>query len=208
MRPHPLLAAAAVLVTLAVGCSSNKVLVPPRLDLNRYGTLGMIQFSSKERAELGPDASREFLATIQSAQPGTPVLELGAEEGVLGAVQRPTLDVEAVQAIGKKYRVDALVVGVLEMKDVRPNLSVGSGIGLSASADVEGSLSTRILDTKTGATIWTSAASGRAPIARVDVRGGGISGGGTPDAAHARGKLVHDLVGRATADFWPHWVSQ
>ena len=208
MNSRPFLAAAAVLALLAGGCSSNKVLVPPRLDLNRYGTLGMIQFSSKDRADLGSDASREFLVQVQSAQPGTPVLELGAEAGVLGAVQRPTLDVEAVQAIGKKYKVDALVVGVLEMKDLKPNVSLGSGVGISASADVEGSLSTRILDTKTGATIWTSAASGRAPIARVDVRGGGISGGGTPDASHARGRLVHDLVGRATADFWPHWVSE
>lgn len=203
MSPRTRILTAAILAVLSVGCSSNKVLVPPRIDLARYGTLGMIEFSSGRPDPAVPGATREFLATLQSAQPGTPVLELGPEPGVLGTVRRPVLDVQAIQAIGKHYKVDALVLGALEFEEIRPNVTVGSGVGIRA--DVAGTLSTRIVDTRTGATIWTTAATGREPIAGVRVGGSGISGGGTLDPSGARDKLARDLVARATSDFWPRW---
>lgn len=206
MSTRALAASAAVAATLVLGCSSNKILVPPRLDLAQYGTIGMIEFSSAASTELAPVASREFLATIFSAQPGVPVLELGTEGNVLGSVERPELDVAAVQAIGKRYLVDALVVGTLDLHDVTPNVSVGSGVRVGA--DVEGSLNARILDTRTGATIWTSATRGRQPVAHVGVDGGGLAGIGARDPDQARSRLVLDLVDRATADLWPRWERQ
>ena len=50
-----------------IGCSSSKtVQVPPRMDLMRYGTIGMISFSSQDDSGLNDQASREFLAALQS----------------------------------------------------------------------------------------------------------------------------------------------
>lgn len=199
--------ALALLATVFVGCSSNRVLAPPRLDLSNFGTLGLIEFASAPTSDLGPAASREFLSNLQAAQPGVPVLELGPQGAVLGAVGRPALDIETVQAIGKRFGVDALLVGVLDAKEVSPKFSVESGARLSAGADIEGSLSARLLDTTTGATLWTTATHGRQSVARVDVSREGLSGIGGRDPQGARAILVQDLVTRATADLWPRWVS-
>ncbi len=192
---------------VAVGCSSPRVLVPPRMDLARYGTIGMIEFGSKGSRGLGEAASREFLAAIHSAQPGTPVLELGDEQRVLGAVQAESLDPEAIRSIGAKYKVDAIVVGMLGAQEVKPRVS-GSLDGVSASAELEGLFDARIIETESGATIWTTASRAKETIARVSLSTGGISGGGTTTTDDAKSRLVRCLVESATEDFWPRWEKQ
>ena len=197
-----------LLVALAAtaACSSSKVLVPPRVDLARYGTIGMIGFSSPGGGDLGPRVTRDFLAAIQAAQPGTPILELGDASHLLGGATPATLDPETVRTIGEKYRVDALVVGVLGTQEVRPKVSVGGGLeSISASAELQGALDARILETRSGATVWTTAARAKEPVARVDVSTGGLSGIGANNPDDARDRLVQGLVEQATQDFWSHW---
>jgi len=194
---------------LAAGCSSSKILVPPRVDLARYGTIGMIEFTSTGDAKLGGEASREFLAAIHAAQPGTPILELGHERGLLGAVNGKALDPETIRAIGEKYRVDAIVVGMLGAQEVKPKVSVGASLeNLSASAEMEGLLDARIFDARSGATIWTAAARAKEQVARVDLSKGGLSSVGASAPDDARSRLVQSLVERATMDFWPRWERQ
>ena len=162
-----------------VGCSSSKrVLVPPRIDLARYESIGMIEFTSSGTKGLGGTASREFLATIQSAQPGTPILELGDQVRVLGAVDGTALDPETIRRIGEKYQVDAIVVGMLGTQEVKPRVSVGPSLeGLSASAEIEGVLDARIFETRSGATIWSAATRAKQSVARVEVSSTGVSAG-------------------------------
>ena len=64
---------------------------------------------------------------MQRGQPGTPVVELGDQKRVLATLSRDALDVEAIRAIGEKYGVDALVVGVVQAEKVQPNVSFDSG---------------------------------------------------------------------------------
>ncbi|MGQ0722943.1 MAG: hypothetical protein ACT4PE_15445 [Candidatus Eiseniibacteriota bacterium] len=200
-----LVAVIAAVSSLTAACSSSKVLIPPRVDLARYGTIGMIGFSSSP-GELGEMASREFLAAIHSAQPGTPVLELGNEARVLGAVRADALDPQTIRSIGEKYGVDAIVVGVLGTQEVKPKVSLDPSVKwVSASAELEGALDARILETRSGATIWTAAARAREQVARVDVSGGGLSGLGASHPDEAKARLVRGLVDQATVDFWPHW---
>ncbi len=184
-----------LLLVLSLGCASKpKVLIPPRVDLASFGNLALIEFSATGGERLGLIASREFLAAMQSAQPGTPVLEL-SDQGAL--------DPRTVRAIGEKYGVDAIVVGALEAHKVKPNVSFDSAVRwVTASAELEGVLSARILDTRTGATLWSSGARAKREIAHLDVSNGNVAGTSPDDA---RQELVEVLVGSATADFWAHW---
>jgi hypothetical protein len=195
---------------LAAGCSRSapreQVWFPPRVDLARWGTLGMIEFSASAVPSLGPVASREFLAALQSAQPGTPVLELGDEQRVLAECGAGALGPDAIRAIGERHRVDALVVGRLEAKPSTPSFAFDSSARwLTASAQLEGTLDARIFDTRTGATVWSTATRANEPLGRVDISSTGVSGLGASPEQEANQHLVRSLVARATTDFWGHW---
>ena len=82
MNPRrALVLALTALAGLAVACSHTPppqaVLDPPRVDLSRFGTLGLVEFESGAVDGFGAEVSREYLSALQAAQPGTPVLELG-----------------------------------------------------------------------------------------------------------------------------------
>jgi hypothetical protein len=200
-----------LLVTAAfvVSACASKVSQPPRVDLARYGTIGMIEFSSNEAHDLGPLASEKFVAAIQSAQPGVPILELGDEGRVLRTVQRYELDPETIHAIGKKYKVDAIVSGNLDTRGIKPEFSVDSSThSMSATAYIEGSLRAKIFEARSGATIWTNSARGRETVAHVDLSTTRLPSLGGEGRDDAHGRLVHALVARVTADFWPHDAKQ
>jgi hypothetical protein len=195
---------------LSSGCSHTpprqQIRVPPRMDLSRLGTLGLLNFASPGDDGMGARGAREFLAALQSAQPGTPVLELGDERRLLAELGRPTLDSEAVRALGEKYRIDALIVGTLDSQRVSPKVAFDSTLAFAtASAVLDGALDARILDARSGATVWSTASKARAEIAGVEVSDRGIAstGGSSPD--DARQRLISRLIQKATADFWAHW---
>lgn len=199
-----------VAAALVAGCSSSppqpKVWIPPRVDLERFGTLGMIEFATPTPDGLGAMASREFLAAIHEAQPGTPVLELGDQRRLLAAVSGHALDPDTIRAIGEKYRVDAIILGTMQSQKVEPNVSFDSAVQwMKASAELESGLDARILDTRTGATVWSTTARARTELARFGVSGSGVSGAGAHAPDEARVRLVKTLVDRATWDFWPRW---
>jgi hypothetical protein len=191
-----------VLATAAVvACSSPAAIAPPRVDLAGYGTVGLIEFSAGPQKELGQLATQEFAASILTAQPGIPVLELGDETELLVALERDAIDPETIQAIGKKYSVDAVVFGTLTARDAAPRIALDSVEGwIHAGAEVQGSLTTRLLDARNGATLWTRTAGARETVAQIEVSRGGVAASGR-DLERAQGRLVQALVERVTHDF-------
>jgi hypothetical protein len=71
---------------------------------------------------------------------------------------------------------------------------------MSAQADVEASLSTRLLETESGATLWTNSAQTRETVAHVQVIPHGPADFGARDPEDAYGRLVQVLVQDITAD--------
>lgn len=209
MKPHLLCTALATAALILSACSSPKVLVPPRVDLGSYGTIGIVVFTSNATGELNTYATRRFLQSVQSGQPGVRALELGDETRVLRAVKHESLDFEAMRAIGEKWGVDAVFAGHLDVTDVKPNVQLTTMIkSMSVRADVKATLSTRLVETKSGATVWTRGASAQAPVAHVSIVSRGPADFGATDPDQAYGKLVHSLVSRVTYDFWSHWQKQ
>lgn len=190
-------------MSILFGCAhTEKVLVPPRVELKAYQTIGVIEFSTNAEDTLKPYVTQNFIQNVQSAQPGTRILELGGEDQVLRSMGHSKLDPEAVQSIGRKYHVDALILGHLEVSEIKPQVKVyPAAKALNARAYIEAALSTRILETGSGATLWTRATSGKTPVAGISLMEGGPFSIGISDPSEKYGKLIPELVYVNTSDF-------
>jgi len=195
---------AGIFVLASFGCAKPKVWVPPRIDLHEYGTLGLIELDSAQG--YGPIATQQLMATLHSAQAGVPVLELGPLAAVLQSVEQQTLGPAAVRAIGDRYGVDVVVVGDLDIDEPRPSFSIQSFTEANARAEILGSLTARILDARSGATIWSDQARGSRTVAQLNVAAGRIPQFGAVDPEGEHAQLVGWLVDRVTVDFRGYWA--
>jgi hypothetical protein len=197
---------AAVLVTVPsmfCGCAhTEKVLLPPRVELKAYQHIGVIEFSTNAEDTLKAYVTQNFIQNIQSAQPGTRILELGDEQQLLRSLGQNQLDPQTIQSIGKKYNVDALILGHLEVSDIKPKISLYTAPKeLQAGAYIQAALRTKILETNSGATLWTNATTGKTRIANISVIEEGSFRIGVSDPKEKYGKLVPELVYVNTHDF-------
>lgn len=201
-------ASLAVLLAALAGCA-EKVLAPPRVSLQSWRTLGIVEFSGGAEPGLGVLATQEFMEALQAAQPGARILELGPESKVLAEVNSVGLDFEAIRAVGEHYGVDAVFVGRVELGSVKPNVQFGQAFStMEARADLQGELSARLMETSSGATVWSRSTTGSANVAHLGVPGQGLPVFGASDPSDVRGNLVRQLVANATPDFYSHWVKK
>ncbi|MFQ5511981.1 MAG: hypothetical protein ACE5EO_09045 [Candidatus Krumholzibacteriia bacterium] len=202
------LPAAAMALAVVAGCAKT-VMVPPRVDLDAYRTIGFVAFSSNSEGNLAEFAGQKFLETLQSSQAGVRVLELGPKAHVLASVRGERFDHETIRAIGERYHVEALIVGHLEVTDVKPTVDLSAILAtMSVSADVEASLTTRLYETDSGATAWTNSVRGKKNVAHVGITPRGPVRFGADDPEDAYGKLVNGLVYANTRDFRVRFVKQ
>ena len=186
------------------GCSHTpQVEVPARIQLSRWSTLGIVEFRGAAEPELASLATSQFVQMLHAAQPGTPILELGSAQPVLAEVGHDALDFEAVRAIGERYAVDAIFTGELVFDAPKPRVSVGDRI--EGVADVTGRLAVRLLDTRTGASVWSDSSSATAPVAHFGMAEGAGPVFGVSDPSDARLDLVQALVQQQRFDFYPSW---
>jgi hypothetical protein len=187
------------------GCASRSPAeyVPPRLDLARYEALGIAEFSASRKSDLGTAATEEFVASVHSAQPGTPVLELGA----LGA--RGKLTPEAIRELAAREHLSAVFVGEVTESESKPRVAFDPSYGTaSASAERKAKITVRLLDGASGATMWSATSERTIPVVALDGSLRGISSVRTTPADEARAILVRDLVNDVTYDLRPHWVQR
>ena len=198
-----------LLVTLW-GCSNTVLVpVPPRMELKEYGTLGVTEFSSNYTPAVNARATRELQSRIHAAQPGTRLVELGSREVLLATIGSRQLDPEALKKIGAKYGVDAIFVGEIAYSEPKTNITINSTSKLEGSArtDVRGDISARLVETRTGAAVWSSSAWATRQVGRVDVSGyQGVST--TVRNSDVRDDMVQTLVLHLTEDFRPSTVRQ
>jgi len=187
------------LIAAAVGCHHA---YPPRFNLDRFGTIGLVQFRSEAKGNIAEYATRIFLEVLVKSQPGARIKELGREEEVLRDIGANRLSPDALEALRRRFNVDAVILGTLDVSNIRPRVDLISIITtLSVSAEVDAVLTARLLDTRDGATIWTDSARDHKTVAQVSVwRDGGIFFDAR-DPEQAYGSLIRSLVARTTRDF-------
>ena len=187
---------------LLSACSSTVlVTVPPRVDLKGYGTLGVVDFTSNSSGAVGARATQQLQEQIQSAQPGTRFIDLGSREAVLAAVGRNQLDADAAKRIGKRYGVDAVFLGEIAYSDPKTDVRVNDLAKLDAGlrTEVKGDISARLVETASGASVWSNSGWVRRQVGRVNVSEQGISGSMTK--SDPREEMVPALVYQLTHDF-------
>jgi hypothetical protein len=192
------------------GCSSTVLVpVPPRMDLKGYGTLGLVEFASNSDPAINAHATRQFQEHIQAAQPGTPFLDLGSRETVLAAVGGRQLDVETLKKIGEKYGVAAIFLGDITYSEPKTDVNVNDLTKLEGGVrtEVRGDISSRLVETRTGASVWSSSAWAKRQIGRLSVSAEqGVSGG--MSNSNPRDEMVPTLIYHLTQDFRPTSVRQ
>ena len=195
------------IMLMASGCShTEKVLVSPKVDLNVYNLIGVIEFSTNAENTLKSYLTQNFIENIQYAQPGTRVLELGDKDQILRSLGCNEFNVDSIRSIGKKYNVDAVIIGHFEVSQIMPKVNVHTASkSVNARAYIKASLSTRMLETDNGATFWTRITSDKSQVAKVSLVDGGLFGFGVSDPKEKYGKLVPELVYANTSDFRPYY---
>jgi hypothetical protein len=93
-------------------------------------------------------------------------------------------------------------LGHLQVSEIKPNIKIfAAAKALNAKAYIEAALRTRILETDSGATLWTRATTGKTQVARINLMEGGFISLGVSDPKEKYGKLVPEMVYVNTADF-------
>lgn len=203
---------AAMLLPLALwGCSSTvTVPVPPRVDLQGFGTLGLVDFASNATPSINAQTTREFGTHIHAAQPGTRIVKLGSRDSLLAAVGRRELDAEALRKIGQKYGVEAIFVGTLNYSEPRTEVRITDVAKLEGGVrvDLRGDINIELMETRSGASMWSSSAWARRQLGLVNVSAEqGVSASGRA-VSNPREEMVPALVYHLTEDFRPTSVRQ
>ena len=90
-----------ICVPILYACAhTEKVLIPPRVDLKTYKAIGVINFSATAKSDLEEYVTQKYIQTVQSAQPGVRFLELGSKDHVLARISRTEIDLDAIKSIG------------------------------------------------------------------------------------------------------------
>ena len=185
------------------GCThTEKILIPPKVNLVSYKAVGVIDFSSNAENDLSGYVTQNFIQAVQSAQPGVRFLELGDEKQVLAKISQRQLDLKAIQSIGNAYHVDALIFGHFTVSEPAPDIHLSSQLqSLRAGAFVEATLVTKLWETAAGVTLWTNSASGKKRVASLNADTSGNINFGATDPRDTYGRLVPEVVFANTADF-------
>lgn len=195
----------AVLMAAELGCGP-KVMISPRINLKQHEVVGIIEFGCSTEGKLGPLATRKFMESARRDQGIMRIVELGSEADVLKAVGRDRLDQAAFKALREKYEVSTIITGELVVSDVRPDITITPGGGfMNFAAEVDASLAAQMVETATGASIWSSSASATQSVGNVSIFGGKDFAFDAEDPEKAYGKLIDTLVEKTTKDFRVTW---
>ena len=181
--------------------------------LDRNQTIGIVRFDVEGTRSEDHNVTGKFMEAIQQGQPGVGIVELGSSSEVLNGVGKSQLNGEAVQEIGRKFNVDAVIVGALRLKESQPRIDVDLNHGLKldsvrAQIRLDGRLDAKVLTTGRGASVWTGSSARWISLARVSGSGVGAGSVSIPDWDRQYEKLIFDMVHEASSDFRPTWERQ
>ncbi len=197
----------AIPVAIMLGCGGGtKVMVPPRIDLEEHEVLAIIEIESNNEGALGPMATQRFVEMIRLDQGLVPIVELGTEEEVLAEMSKRRLGPSAYQELGEAYGVATIFAGELEVSDIRPAISFTDFKNMGAAADVDATLTVRMIDTGSGASIWSRSASVTKRVGQVSLLGGKDVSFDAEDPDGAYSELVDALVDMVTYEFRVTWA--
>ena len=189
-----------------VACGGPKVMVPPRIDLRQHEILGIIEFRSSNEGELGPLATQKFTEAVRRDQGLVRIVALGTEAEALREAGSRKLDRVAYQSLGQKQGLSTIFTGELVVSDIRPTVRVTPDLrNAGVSADIDATLTAQMIETASGASIWSRSASVTMRVGDISMLGGRDVVFDAEDPERAYGPLVETLVERVTREFQATW---
>jgi hypothetical protein len=212
MRAKSSLLAVVLLSIATLSCAGRPsrtyqtVRIPPRVDLKQHEMIGIIEFDSESSGALGALASRRFTESARRDQGLVRMIGIGPKRDALRTVGRDRLDVESYKVLGREHGVQTLLVGELTVSDVKPNVKIGAALRSGTlSAQVNATLAVELIETSTGASLWSRTAQATRSVGHVSVLGGKDLVFDADDPEQAYGTLVDSLVAQLTGDFHVSW---
>jgi hypothetical protein len=198
------------LLVVRAGCGGRqtvqKVHVPPRIDLKEHELIAVVGFDSSNRGELGPLATRRFIELARRDQGMVRIVEFASQEDALRSVGHSEWNTDAVRALGSEHGIRTLIAGDLTISDIKPQFQVSAMFRSGdVSARLDATLAVRMIETATGASIWSRTGNASREVGHVSVLGGGGFTFDADDPEQAYGDLVDALVGQVTRDFRATW---
>jgi hypothetical protein len=196
----------ASLLLFGCGQPTVKVAVPPRVNLQAWPLIGVVEFTGTAPPALARDATEKFLQDVVTAQPKARLVELGSGDRILMGLGRSEFDLTAIKAMGDRYGVAAVLIGRLDVSGVKPDIHLSpEDDAFNAGATVHGELSAKLFETATGATVWSNGAHGQWSLGGVSYRSGGLAALNYQDPTDQVQKMIRDLAWTATSDFRPRY---
>ena len=195
------------LLTLAIHGCTQRVQVPPRIDLKQHEVVGIIDFDCSGHGQLGPFLTQRFVDAVRRDQGLVRITMLGTRDDVLADIEHTRLDQNAFQEIGRKHQVATLFTGSLVVSDVKPSIAAGQTFTrIGVSADVDATLTVQMIETETGASLWSASAHDVQRIGGLEVFGDKSFTIDADDPENAYTRLAHNLVHAVTHDFRSRWI--
>ncbi len=209
----------AVLIVLVAGmpaCSRREpvpsyqmVQLPPLIDLTEYELIGVLPIHNSSRDDVGPLTTRKLMEWARRDQGIVRMVEVGSVPGAPRPDRQGRWNPEDIKAFGAKHDLRTILAGEIVMSDVKPDIRVAASLRSgSVTALMDVSLHVELLETSTGASIWSSSAQVRQNVAHLGVSDGRNVTFDASDPEATYGGLVETLVEQVTRDFRGTWVRQ
>jgi len=186
----------ACLSIVAAGCAPRyrTVTLAPRIDLTEHQIIAVVEFESSTDGELGPLATRRFTDMARRDQ---------------GLVRMMNVEPDTAQRnqavfkrLGQTHDARTILVGSLEVSDIRPNLSIANTLRSGTlTANVDATLTVDLIESSTGASIWSASARTTRTVGHISVFDGKHFTFDAENPEQAYGELIDTLVARVTSDF-------
>jgi hypothetical protein len=189
-------------------CGAHYAQVPARLQLEPYGRVALVTFTTDRSADsLEALATRHFAEALLASQSNVELVELGPSDTTVRRLSGGGDPAALARALGKDRDVAAVFLGQLRMSNVKPRGVVASARDLRAGAEVSGELTVSLVSARTGGTVWRSSAAASQSVGRVSLSDARPSVA-VRDPNEAYREIVRELVTGVTRDLRPTWVKQ
>src|SRR6266478_4727306 len=120
-----------LMVLTATACGGHRPVylkVPPRVDVEQYGRVGLVTFTvGNATGQLNELATRRFSEALLDAQ-RVEVMELGAADSVMRRLGETQMSAASAQSVGSARDVPAVFAGHIKVSNVKPS---GRVLGLN-----------------------------------------------------------------------------
>lgn len=189
-------------------CGARYAQVPARLDLQPYGKVALVTFSTERaNSELSAAATRRFAEEVLATQSRIELLELNGADSSLRGLSAGSDPSSIARALGREKNVPAVFLGQLKVSGVKPRGTLQGAGSVKVRAAVSGELTVQLLSTSTGGTVWRSSAAASSTVGRLAMLGGAPKVS-VRDPNDAYGQVVNELVIGVTRDLRPTWIKQ